>query len=81
MASNAPQDGRVAGNVILDSVLTLAAFVVFFFICRSHVPSEEPMTINLWAAFTASCMAGVFWLSWQMFRVVFRGQREDARQR
>ena len=79
MASKAPQDARVAGNVVVDSVLTLAAFALFFFIVRSHVPSEDPLIITLVGAFTASCMAGVFWLAWQMFRVVWRGQREDAR--
>ena len=80
MASNAPHDARVAGNIVVDTALTLAAFVLFFFIVRSHVPSEEPLMINLVGAFTASCMAGVFWFAWQMFRVVLRGQREDARQ-
>lgn len=79
MSSHAPQDARVAGNVVLDSALVLAAFVVFFFVARSHVPSEDPLMINLVGAFTAACMSGVFWLAWQMFRVVLRGQREDAK--
>lgn len=80
MASNAPQDTRVAGNVLLDSALTLAAFLFFTWIARSHVPSESPFWINVLGAFTGACMAGVFWLAWQMFRVVLRGQREDAAQ-
>lgn len=78
---NAPQDARVAGNVVVDSMLTLAAFLFFTWIARSHVPSEDPLFINLFGAATGACMAGVFWLAWQMFRVVFRGQREDAKQR
>jgi len=77
MASQQEQDSRVAGNVVVDTILTLIAFVVFFLICRPHVPSEDPFTINLWGAITGSCMTGVFWLAWQMFRVTLRGQRDD----
>ncbi len=79
MSSNHSQDKRTAGNVVLDSALTLAAFVLFFFIARSHVPSEDPLMINFFGAFTSACMSGVFWLAWQMFRVVLRGQREDGK--
>lgn len=74
--SQKSDDPRVAGNLILDTVLTLAAFVVFFLICRRHVPSTDPMMVNLWGAFTASCMAGVFWFALHMFKTVLRGQRD-----
>jgi hypothetical protein len=75
MSSNKQPDSRLAGNVILDSVLSLIAFGIFFVICRSHVPSNDAFMINLWGAITASCMTGVFWLAWQMFRVTLRGQK------
>jgi len=74
-------DARVAGRVWLDSLLAIASFAVFFVIVRPHVSSDEPRTINVIAAYTAACMAGVFWLAWQMFRVVYRGQREDRASR
>ncbi len=74
--SSKQQDSRVAGNPVLDTILTLAAFVVFFFICRNHVPSHDPVMINLWAAITASCMAGVFWLAMHCFKFTLRAQRE-----
>jgi len=77
-SSNASQDPRTAGNLVVDTALTLAAFLFFTWIARSHVPSEDKTIINLVGAFTGACMAGVFWLAWQMFRVVLRGQREDA---
>jgi hypothetical protein len=35
--------------------------------------------IMLWGALSAACMTGVFWLALQMFRVVYRGQREANR--
>ena len=56
--------------------LTLVAFVIFFLICRSHVPSQDPLMINLWAAFTSACMTGVFWMSLHCFKFTLRAQRE-----
>ncbi|MBE2215874.1 MAG: hypothetical protein IAE82_18520 [Opitutaceae bacterium] len=79
--TNAPHDARTAGNVVLDSALALAAFVFFTWIARGHVPSESETIKSLVGSFTGACMAGVFWLAWQMFRVVLRGQREDAKQK
>lgn len=82
MAANQENDDRVKGNVVVDTIITLIAFVIFFLICRPHVPSEDPFIINLWGAITGSCMTGVFWLAWQMFRVTLRGQRDgDSRKR
>ena len=75
MPSPKQPDPRLTGNVIVDSLLSLIAFGIFFVICRGHVPSPDPFMINLWGAITASCMTGVFWLAWQMFRVTLRGQR------
>ncbi len=75
MSSKKQPDSRLAGKPLLDTVLTLIAFGVFFAICRSHVPSNDPMMINIWGAITGSCLTGVFWLAWQMFRVTLRGQR------
>ncbi|WP_442888085.1 hypothetical protein [Congregicoccus parvus] len=75
------EDPRVAGNLVLDTVLTLVAFVVFFLICRPHVPSEDPLMINLWGAFTGACMAGVFWFAMHCFKVTLRAQREAKRAR
>jgi hypothetical protein len=66
--------GRAA--LAFDAVLTLAVFVFFTLILRSHVPSNDPFFIWLWGAATASCMAALFWLALQMFRVVLRAQIE-----
>lgn len=69
-------DSRLASNALVDTLLTLVAFVIFFLLCRSHVPSYDPLMINLWGAITASCLTAVFWLGLRMFRVTLRGQRE-----
>lgn len=65
-----------AGRLALDAGLTLSVFAFFVWILRSHVPSNDPFYIWLWGSITASCMAAVFWLALQMFRVVLRAQLE-----
>ncbi len=62
-------------TLIIDLVLVIGFFAYMFTVMRAHVPSEDPKMIVLWAALTAACLTGVFWLAWQMVRVVFRAQR------
>jgi len=78
MSQQQQEDPRIKGNLVMDTVACLVAFVIFFLINRPHVPSNDPAMINFWGAMTAICMTGVFWFAWQMFKVVLRGQR-DAR--
>ncbi|HEX9783904.1 MAG TPA: hypothetical protein VGA56_14370 [Opitutaceae bacterium] len=78
MSSN-NQNSRVAGNVVLDTILTLVAFVIFFLICRTHVPSDDPKMINFWGAMAGACMSGVFWFAMQSFKVTLRAQRETRK--
>ena len=68
-------------TLALDAGLTLAVFVFFTWILRSHVPSSDPFHIWLWAAVTASCLAALFWLALQMFRAVLRAQLAAKRER
>jgi hypothetical protein len=35
--------------------------------------------VMLWGGLTAGCMSGVFWLAWQMFKVVFQFQRASRK--
>jgi hypothetical protein len=50
-----------------------------FGVLKSHVPSNDPKMIALWAGLGTACMSGVFWLAVQMFRVVFRAHRAANR--
>lgn len=63
-------------DLVFDAVLTVAIFVLFYFVARSHVPSNDPADIRLWAAITSSCMTAVAWMAWQLLRVVYRRQKE-----
>ncbi|HTB79267.1 MAG TPA: hypothetical protein VK717_00110 [Opitutaceae bacterium] len=65
-------------SLAVDAVLTLAVFVYFLLILRSHVQSENPKWIYIWAAYGSACLTGVFWLALQMFRVVLRFQRDNS---
>lgn len=66
------------GYVVLDLLLTLVVFVGMVFVLRSHVPSDNPGTILAASIFTSSCFTAVFWLAWQMFKVVLAHQREQS---
>ena len=64
-------------SLLIDLVLTGIAFVIFYSLVHSHVPSSDPAMIKLWGGLTAGCMAGVFWLAWNMLKVVFKFQRSS----
>ena len=66
-------------SLIVDAFLVIGFFVFIFGVLQKHVPSNDPNMVILWAALTAACMSGVFWLAVQMFRVVLRAQREANR--
>jgi len=66
-------------NLVLDLVLTGIAFVIFYWLVNSHVQSNDPKMIMLWGGLTAGCLSGVFWLALQMFKVVYKFQRESRK--
>ncbi|MES1167657.1 MAG: hypothetical protein ABUL61_00670 [Oleiharenicola lentus] len=66
-------------TLIIDLALTAVAFVIFYSLVHSHVPSSDPKMVMLWGGLTAGCMSGVFWLAWQMFKVVFQFQRASRK--
>jgi hypothetical protein len=61
-------------SLVVDFVLTVAFFAFMFWLVKSHVPSNDPKMVWLWAGLCSACMSGVFWLAVQMFRVVLRAQ-------
>jgi hypothetical protein len=61
-------------SLVVDAILVGAFFIFMLFLLESHVPSNDPKMIWLWAGLASSCMTGVFWLALQMFRVVLRAQ-------
>ncbi len=66
-------------SLAIDLGLTAVAFVIFFTLVKSHVPSNDPKMIILWGGLTAGCLSGVFWLAWQMLKVVFNFQRASRK--
>lgn len=62
-------------NIVVDAVLVVAAFALFFWLATTHVPSDDPNQVHLWSAYCAACMTGVFWIAWQMLKAVYRHQR------
>ena len=66
-------------SLVIDLVLTGIAFVIFYWLVNSHVQSDNPKMIMLWGGLTAGCLSGVFWLAWQMLKVVYKFQRESRK--
>jgi len=64
------------GSIAVDAILVVAFFIYMYTVVSTHVPSEDPKMIHLWGALTASCLAALFWLALQMFRVVYTAQCE-----
>jgi hypothetical protein len=65
--------------LIIDLILTAVAFVIFYSLVHSHVPSNDPKMVMLWGGLTAGCMSGVFWLALNMFKVVLKFQRDTRK--
>jgi hypothetical protein len=78
MSSSAKKPLNVV-SLVIDLILTAIAFVIFYSLVHSHVPSSDPAMVKLWGGLTAGCMAGVFWLAWNMLKVVFRFQRDTRK--
>ena len=66
-------------TVIIDLMLTAVAFVIFYWLVNSHVPSNDPKMVLFFGGSAAACMSGVFWLAWQMLKVVYIFQRDSRK--
>ncbi|MGH7997722.1 MAG: hypothetical protein ACREFX_15360 [Opitutaceae bacterium] len=63
----------------VDLILMAAFFAYMYSVLSTHVPSDEHKWIVIWGLIPTCCMTALFWLGLQMFRVVFRFQRELAK--
>ena len=63
-------------TLAVDAVLVIAFFAFMYGVVSSHVPSRDHRMILLWGGACSLCLTCLFWLALQMFRVVFRAQRE-----
>ena len=77
---NTPSEKLVTpASLVVDAVLVLGFFAFMIYVLRSHVQSNNPVYVFLWAGLAASCLSGVFWLAVQMFRVVYRAQHASKK--
>lgn len=66
-------------KLAVDLFFTSIAFVIFYKLVNSHVPSSDPKMIMFFGGATAACMTGVFWLAMQMLKTVYRFQRDSGK--
>jgi protein-S-isoprenylcysteine O-methyltransferase Ste14 len=62
--------------VVIDLVLTVVFFVWITSVLKKHVPWSEAgeTAVLLGAAYCGSCLAGVFWMALNLFRVTLADQ-------
>jgi len=63
-------------GVIIDLVITAVFFVWMTGVLKKHVPWSEsgPTAVLLGAAYCGACLAGVFWMALNLFRVTLADQ-------
>jgi hypothetical protein len=66
-------------SLAVDAVLVVAFFAFLFTVLCPHVQSHDPVNITIWAGLGAACLSSVFWLTIQMFRVVYRAQHDSKK--
>ena len=71
--SDQPEDQPLVSKTSTIVVLVLTA--IFFFFMRAvlvrHVPSEDPLAVNIVSSITSLCMTGIFWIASNMFLVTW----------
>jgi len=68
-------------GIVIDLALTVCFFLFMREVLVPHVPSQDPVAVNIVASMTSFCMSGVFWLAAGMFRVTLvDDQRSQAAQ-
>jgi hypothetical protein len=75
------QEARLTSpaSLAVDAVLVIVFFIYMYTVVSTHVPSKSHRMILFWGALCSGCLTLVFWLALQMFRIVIRGQREQAK--
>jgi hypothetical protein len=58
-------------GVVIDLILSVIFFLFMREVLIPHVPSQDPLAVNIVSSMTSFCMTGVFWLAAGMFRVTF----------
>ncbi len=79
---SSPQPLVSKKGIVIDLVLTVLFFLFMREVLIPHVPSQDPLAVNIVSSMTSFCMSGVFWLAAGMFRVTLvdyqrSQQRED----
>ena len=58
-------------GVVIDLLLSVAFFFFMRAVLIPHVPSQDPLAVNVVSSMTSFCMTGVFWIAAGMLRVTW----------
>ena len=59
-------------TLVITIILALVFWACFTVLLKAHVPDASDQWRTGWAAYTAACLAGVFFLAEHMFVVVWK---------
>ncbi|MDA7822365.1 hypothetical protein N9A58_02125 [Opitutales bacterium] len=58
-------------GALIDLLLAVLFFIFMREVLIPHVPSQDPLAINIVSSMTSFCMSGVFWIAAGMLRVTW----------
>jgi hypothetical protein len=58
-------------GALIDFVLAVFFFLFMREVLIPHVPSQDPLAVNIVSSMTSFCMSGVFWIAAGMLRVTW----------
>ena len=77
---SSPQPLVSKKGIVIDLILTVLFFLFMREVLIPHVPSQDPLAVNIVSSMTLFCMSGVFWLAAGMFRVTLVDYQKSQQQ-
>jgi heme/copper-type cytochrome/quinol oxidase subunit 2 len=77
---SSPQPLVSKKGIVIDLILTVLFFLFMREVLIPHVPSQDPLAVNIVSSMTSFCMSGVFWLAAGMFRVTLVDYQKSQQQ-
>ena len=58
-------------GIAFDLFLAISFFLFMWWVLMPHVPSQDPLAVNIVSSMVSFCMTGVFWIATNMLRVTW----------
>ncbi|MFL2937669.1 MAG: hypothetical protein ACJZ7A_01035 [Opitutales bacterium] len=58
-------------GIVFDLFLAISFFLFMRWVLIPHIPSQDPLAVNIVSSMASFCMTGVFWIATNMLRVTW----------